>query len=148
MCCCRPVHGVPVLAHRMAKFDPNEALRLMAEHGVRNVFLPPTALKMMRAVPDPRRLGARPRSIGSGGETLGAELLDWGRATFGVTINEFYGQTECNLVVCSCAAHHAGAARLDGPRGARAMMSRSSMRRHAAAAGRQRHDRRSAGRTR
>jgi acetyl-CoA synthetase len=30
---------------------------------------------------------------------LGAELLDWGRAALGVTINEFYGQTECNLVV-------------------------------------------------
>lgn len=97
-------HGVPVLAHRMAKFDPEFAFRLMAEHGVRNAFLPPTALKMLRMVPDPRRFGARPRSIGSGGETLGAELLDWGRATFGCTINEFYGQTECNLVLSSCAA--------------------------------------------
>ena len=97
-------HGVPVLAHRMAKFDPEYAFRLMAEHGVRNAFLPPTALKMLRMVPDPRRFGARPRSIGSGGETLGAELLDWGRATFGCTINEFYGQTECNLVLSSCAA--------------------------------------------
>ncbi|MFC7476930.1 acyl-CoA synthetase [Dankookia sp. GCM10030260] len=95
-------HGVPVLAHRMAKFDPEFALRLMAKHDVRNAFLPPTALKMMRAVPGAAGLGARPRSIGSGGETLGAELLDWGRATFGVTINEFYGQTECNLVVSSC----------------------------------------------
>jgi acetyl-CoA synthetase len=97
-------HGVPVLAHRMAKFDPEFALRLMAEHGVRNAFLPPTALKMLRAVPDPRRFGARLRSVGSGGETLGAELLDWGREALGVTINEFYGQTECNLVVASCGA--------------------------------------------
>jgi acetyl-CoA synthetase len=42
------------------------------------------------------------RSIGSGGETLGEELLDWGRDVMGLTINEFYGQTECNLVVASC----------------------------------------------
>jgi acetyl-CoA synthetase len=42
------------------------------------------------------------RSIGSGGETLGTELLDWGRETFGLTINEFYGQTECNLIVANC----------------------------------------------
>jgi acetyl-CoA synthetase len=41
------------------------------------------------------------RSIGSGGEPLGAELLGWGRVTFGVTINEFYGQTECNLVIAN-----------------------------------------------
>jgi len=96
-------HGVPVLAQRAAKFDPEAALALMARHGVRNAFLPPTALKMLRRVEDPRRFGARLRSIGSGGETLGAGLLDWGRETFGLTINEFYGQTECNLVVGNCA---------------------------------------------
>ena len=95
-------HGVPVLAHRTAKFDPESALRLMAECGVRNAFLPPTALKMLRAVPDPARFGQKLRSVGSGGETLGAELLDWGRAAFGCAINEFYGQTECNLVVANC----------------------------------------------
>ncbi|MBR0671992.1 AMP-binding protein [Roseomonas soli] len=96
-------HGVPVLAHRMAKFDPERAFGIMAEHGVRNAFLPPTALRMMRQVADPVRYGHRLRSIGSGGETLGAETLDWGRAAFGLTINEFYGQTECNLVVSNCA---------------------------------------------
>ncbi len=96
-------HGVPVLAYRMQKFDPEFAFRLMAQHGVRNAFLPPTALKMLRTVPNPTRYGCRLRSIGSGGETLGAEMLEWGRAAFGLTINEFYGQTECNLVVANCA---------------------------------------------
>ncbi len=97
-------HGVPVLACRLAKFDPEEAFALMAEFGVRNAFMPPTALKMMRRVASPReRWNYALRSIGSGGETLGAELLDWGRETFGLTVNEFYGQTECNLVVANCA---------------------------------------------
>jgi acetyl-CoA synthetase len=97
-------HGIPVLAHRARRFDPEAAFALMARHGVRNAFLPPTALKLMRGVSDPARFGARPRSIGSGGEPLGAELLDWGREAFGVTINEFYGQTEANLVLSNCAA--------------------------------------------
>ena len=44
------------------------------------------------------------RSVASGGEPLGAEMLDWGRQAFGLTINEFYGQTECNMVASSCAA--------------------------------------------
>ncbi len=97
-------HGVPVLAHRFAKFDPEAAFDLMARHGVRNAFMPPTALKMMRRVERPHE--RRPyalRSMGSGGETLGEELLGWGRETFGLTINEFYGQTECNLIVSNCA---------------------------------------------
>jgi acetyl-CoA synthetase len=42
------------------------------------------------------------RSVASGGEPLGAEMLDWGRRAFGLTINEFYGQTECNMVASSC----------------------------------------------
>jgi len=98
-------HGVPVVAHRMAKFDPEAAFHVFARMEVRNAFLPPTALKMLRQVARPaERHAFRLRSIGSGGETLGAELLDWGRATFGLTINEFYGQTECNLVVANCAS--------------------------------------------
>ena len=94
-------HGVPVLAHRMATFDPEAAFALMARHRVRNVFMPATALRMLRAARPPPGLALR--SVAAGGETLGEELLDWGRASFGLTINEFYGQTEANLVVSNCA---------------------------------------------
>ncbi len=92
-------HGVPVLAHRMAKFDPDRAFDLIRRHGVRNLFLPPTALKLMRQAGTPTARDVR--SVASGGESLGAELRDWGRQVFGTTINEFYGQTECNLIVGS-----------------------------------------------
>ena len=96
-------HGIPVLACRQKKFDPEFAFHLMAKHGVRNTFLPPTALKLMRQVKNPaERYQFSLRSIGSGGETLGEELLEWGREHLGVTINEFYGQTEVNLVVGNC----------------------------------------------
>lgn len=99
-------YGVPVLAYRPARFEPEQALRLMAKHGVRNAFLPPTALKLMRQVPDPARLGARPRSIATGGESVGAELIEWGRATFGLTMNEFWGQTETNLLAGNSGVVH------------------------------------------
>ena len=98
-------HGVPVVACRFEKFDPELAFSLIAEFGVRNAFIPPTALRMMRRVPDPRRRwNLSLRTIGSGGEALGREVYDWGRETLGLTVNEFYGQTEANLVLSSCAA--------------------------------------------
>jgi len=96
-------YGVPVVAHRAKKFDPEEAFHLLAKYGIRNAFMPPTALKMMRQVKDPgSRHDFQMRTIGSGGETLGEELLEWGKDVMKLTINEFYGQTECNLVVGSC----------------------------------------------
>jgi len=63
-------HGVPVLAHRFRKFDPHEAVSLMVRHGVRNVFLPPTAIKLMRRAGVTGE-GLRLRTVASGGETLG-----------------------------------------------------------------------------
>jgi len=97
-------HGVPVVARRFRKFTGEAAFQLIQDFGIRNAFLPPTALKMMRAVADPRqRWTFDMRSVASGGETLGAELIEWGREVFGLTINEFYGQTECNMIVSSCA---------------------------------------------
>jgi acetyl-CoA synthetase len=97
-------HGVPVIAHRFDKFDPDRAFALMANTNVRNAFIPPTALRIMRAAPSPRgRYDIRLRSVASGGESLGIEALEWGKEALGVVINEFYGQTECNLVLGSCA---------------------------------------------
>ena len=96
-------HGVPVVAYRAKKFDPEQAFHFISKYGIRNAFMPPTALKMMRQVKDPRkRYDYRMRTIGCGGETLGEELLDWGKEVMGLTINEFYGQTEVNLVVGNC----------------------------------------------
>ena len=93
--------GIPVVAARMAKFDVAECARIIQAGDVRNVFFPPTALRMLKAE------GARIdglRSVASGGEPLGAQMLAWGRDALGVQINEFYGQTECNMVASSCGA--------------------------------------------
>jgi acetyl-CoA synthetase len=99
------LYGVPVVSHRFERFDPEEGFAVMARTGVRNTFIPPTALRMMRSAPAPRgRHALRLRTVGSGGESLGAETCEWGKSALGLVINEFYGQTECNLVVSSCAA--------------------------------------------
>ena len=67
--------------------------------------MPPTALKLMSQVGNPRvRYDYAMRSIGSGGEALGEDILDWCRETFGFDVNEFYGQTEANLLVGNCSS--------------------------------------------
>ncbi len=59
--------GVPVVSSPAQKFDPELAYRIMAEMKVRNAFIPPTALRIMRTVSDPlarHRLDLR--TVGSG----------------------------------------------------------------------------------
>lgn len=99
-------HAVPVLGcPARGRFDPERAFALMEKYGVRNAFIPPTALRMMAQVPDvAARYKLRLRSIMSGGESLGRTTLEWARHTLGVDINEIYGQTEINLVIGNCAA--------------------------------------------
>ncbi len=96
--------GIPVVCGRFEKFDPEAALLLAEKMRVRNAFIPPTALRMLKTVPDiSKRFRLNFRTVGSGGESLGRETFEWGREELSLTINEFYGQTECNLVLSSCA---------------------------------------------
>jgi acetyl-CoA synthetase len=97
--------GVPVVSSPAQKFDADMAYRIMAEMKVRNGFIPPTALRLLKSVPDPRaKYDLVLRTIGAAGESLGAETLEWVKRTLGITVNEFYGQTECNFVLSSSAA--------------------------------------------
>lgn len=97
-------YGLPILGFRfLKKFDPERAFWLLEKYGIRNVFLPPTALKMMRQVPRPReKYRIRLRTIMSAGEALGAEMLAWASTELGLTINEMFGQTEANYVIGNC----------------------------------------------
>lgn len=90
--------GVPVVASRAQKFEPEAAVDLMIRHGVRNVFMPSTALRLLRQA-DVKAEDLALRTIASGGKKLGDDVIDWGRSAFGLEINEFYGQTEANLLV-------------------------------------------------
>lgn len=97
--------GVTVVSARFDKFDPASALELMERMRVRLAFIPPTALRMLKGTGDlvaRHRLALR--AVCSAGEALGRETHEWATKAFGVSVNEFYGQTECNLVLGSCGA--------------------------------------------
>ncbi len=97
-------HGIPMLAYRARKFNPEEAFYIMDKYGVRNLMAVPTVLRMMmHAVKNPKeKYNLQLRSITVGGETLGEELAEWSKNSFGVELNEQYGQTECDLVIGYC----------------------------------------------
>ena len=96
-------YGVTVVAHRMRKLDAAHAFDLIARHRVRNAFLVPTTLKMMRHIEPPhQQYDVRLRSIFTGGEAVGEGVIRWAREELGVTPHEGYGQTEVNLVLGNC----------------------------------------------
>lgn len=95
-------HGKPVVTFAMAGFDPEFALTMMSRHGVRNCLLTPSVLKLLRQVPEFGRYGLGLRSVISGSEAVGKELLEEMNSRLGVSINEGFGQTECNVVLGNC----------------------------------------------
>jgi acetyl-CoA synthetase len=74
---------------------------MMNAQNVSSAFIPPTALRMMRMVEDAPALTLK--SLTSAGESLGSETYTWCKNAFGVQVDEFYGQTECNYILGSCA---------------------------------------------
>lgn len=96
--------GVPVVAMRGRGFDAEAVFRLLADHPVTRAFVPPTALRMLRAAAPERVAASRLRSVTSAGEALGEETQAWGRRALGCPVDDVYGQTECNYVLGSSAA--------------------------------------------
>ena len=96
-------YGVTVVAHRSRKFDAARAFELMARHKIRNVFLPATVLKMMRLIENPReKWDVRLRTIHTGGETVGEDVIRWAREALGATPHEAFGQTEAVMIIGNC----------------------------------------------
>lgn len=88
-------YGLPVVVDMDGAFSAERAVWIMREFKVTLTLLPATALRMIRSSELPGG-GFAFRAICSGGEALGADLLDWSKSFFGAPVNEAYGQTELN----------------------------------------------------
>jgi acetyl-CoA synthetase len=98
-------YGMPIVAFEGGGFDAERACRLMGDYAVTNAFIPPTALKMLRVLPDLKSsYDLKLRAIMSAGEQVGEELIHWGREALDLSINEMWGQTEFNYIVGNCSA--------------------------------------------
>ena len=96
-------YGLPIVVDDETAFNPERAVWLLREFAVTLTLLPATALRMIRASGLPGG-GFAFRSVCSGGEALGADLLEWSEGFFGCTVNEAYGQTELNGICGNCAS--------------------------------------------
>ena len=77
-------HGVPVVASKIEKFSSKFCRKIIEAANVKNIFFPPTALRLLKA--EEFKI-AGIRTIACGGEPLGKELQLWGHKAFGLTIN-------------------------------------------------------------
>ena len=98
-------HGVPVVARRFEKFDPEEAFALLAQDRRAQRLHPADRAAHAALGAEPARAPRHPPAHARLGRRVARRRdLRMGHARrFGLTINEFYGQTECNLVLSSCA---------------------------------------------
>jgi acetyl-CoA synthetase len=96
-------YGLPVVSDADTVFNPERALWLMRTHDVTLTLLPATALRMIRATGLSGE-GLSMRVVCSGGEAVGADLLNWSTAFFDCIVNEGFGQTEMNVCIGNCAS--------------------------------------------
>jgi acetyl-CoA synthetase len=96
-------YGRPVVAYAKAgPFDPETQFELLEKYDVTTFLAPPTALRMMMQIDDPREKYDvdSVRILASGGESVGETVVDWADSTFaGAVVHETYGQTEANVLV-------------------------------------------------
>ncbi len=100
-------YGIPVLAYKSkARFDPDVTYRLLEKYGATVGLYPPTALKVLREVRNPREKypKLRLRCIVSGAEPVSPELGRWVDEELRVEFNQGFGQTEANYFIGTCSA--------------------------------------------
>src|SRR6266571_4319213 len=87
------------IQHSSARFDAQETLRLLEQHGITTFCAPPTAYRMM-VLEDLQRYNlSRLRHCVGAGEPLNPEVIAAWKAATGLTIYEGYGQTETVVLI-------------------------------------------------
>ncbi|MDE2007422.1 MAG: AMP-binding protein, partial [Rhodospirillales bacterium] len=82
-----------VFIHNQPRFAAKGMLEAIAAGGVTTLCAPPTVWRMF-IQEDLRAIGHTLREVCSAGEPLNPEVMDQVRAAWGLTVRDFYGQTE------------------------------------------------------
>jgi acetyl-CoA synthetase len=85
--------GAGVFIVNQPRFDAKGVLQAIAEHGVTSLCAPPTVWRMF-IQQDLHQVKTRLREVTGAGEPLNPEVIDQVEKAWGLTIRDFYGQTE------------------------------------------------------
>ncbi len=90
--------GAAVFIANQPRFSAPGVLAAIAEHGVTTLCAPPTVWRMF-VQEDLRAIRTSLREVGSAGEPLNPEVIEQVRAAWGLTVRDFYGQTETTVQI-------------------------------------------------
>ena len=90
--------GAAVFIANQPRFSAPGVLAAIAEHGVTTLCAPPTVWRMF-VQEDLRAIRTALREVGSAGEPLNPEVIEQVRAAWGLTVRDFYGQTETTVQI-------------------------------------------------
>jgi acetyl-CoA synthetase len=90
--------GATVFVHNYARFEAKKTLQAVVDHGVTTMCAPPTVWRLM-ILEDLAAYPIKLREVLSAGEPLNPEVFERVRAAWGLSLRDFYGQTETTALV-------------------------------------------------
>jgi len=90
--------GATVVAHEVARFQPEVTLRILNDKSVNSLCAPPTVWRMLIQ----NQLHQRPHALTelvSAGEPLNPEIIEHVNQAWGLTIRDGFGQTETSALI-------------------------------------------------
>ncbi len=90
--------GACVFIANQPRFAARGMLDAIATHGVTTLCAPPTVWRMF-VQEDLRQWQTSLREVGAAGEPLNPEVIEQVRAAWGLTVRDFYGQTETTVQI-------------------------------------------------
>jgi acetyl-CoA synthetase len=81
-----------------SRFEPRAALDVLVEHQVTTFCAPPTVWRML-VQHDLKHWKVALREVVAAGEPLNPEVIEQVRRAWGLTVRDFYGQTETTMIV-------------------------------------------------
>ncbi|ARM75440.1 AMP-binding protein [Acidianus manzaensis] len=96
-------YGNTVITYkRQGKFDPIDFLDVLENYKVNGTFMVPTAIRMLKNHENEvKKYNLELKAIISGGEVVNPDLITWTKNNMNTDLNQIYGQTEANLVICN-----------------------------------------------